>query len=120
MSKVLKIKTKRLPHKLVGISVPLYTHEFLTLYSLAKGITKTDIFRPWINDWIRGMRVTETDEVLVLQLVEKLKEKRRFDEYLSELEWTDFITVIGNELKKTNLKDAYIQVALSKLNEGHK
>jgi len=69
---VLNVKTKRIGFKLVGVSVSPRVHEYLTLYTLAKGSTKTKIFKKLLEDWILEKQEKETETELLRAIVQRV------------------------------------------------
>ena len=49
---ILSINSKRENHKLVGVSLPSPVHDYMTLYSLAKGSSKSKIFKSLLVPWV--------------------------------------------------------------------
>lgn len=56
-------KSKREKHKLIGAALPLWVDQFLVKYSIAMELTKTDILKPLIENWIEieKTKYTNTD-----------------------------------------------------------
>jgi len=65
---ILKVESRRAGFKLVGISIPTEIHNYLSLFTLARGITKSDLFRVLIDDWMTNQKSEETDNELIQEL----------------------------------------------------
>lgn len=112
--KILKIKTKRGPHKLIPISAPAYIHEYMTLYCLAKGITKSKIIKDFVADWVTKHRETDPDDALIEEIANDMSGK-----YIVELKHKqspdEFKVALGLELGRNGVKASYAQTIISKL-----
>ena len=104
----LPIKYKREGYKLAGVSLPLPAHNYLVLYTLAKGTTKSKILTTLINNWIKRQKEKEPEHKLLQDIIQrsnkewKIKKANNgnmlsFDEYKEGLE---------QELSKKGLTDA--------------
>ena len=61
-------KSKREKHKLIGASLPLWVDQFLVKYSIAMELTKTDILRELIQNFIKD----EKDKYTNIDLLDKI------------------------------------------------
>ena len=68
---VLPIKYKREGYKLAGVSLPLPAHNYLVLYTLAKGTTKSKILTNLINNWIKRQKEKEPEEKLIRLIIQR-------------------------------------------------
>lgn len=71
---LLPIKYKREGYKLAGVSLPLPAHNYLVLYTLAKGITKSRILTNLINNWIKRQKEKEPEEKLFKDIAQRCSE----------------------------------------------
>jgi hypothetical protein len=67
---LLKIDNHSKGYRLLGVSVPQWLHNYLSLYSLAKKKTKSDIVKGWADAWYSQISSKEPPEKLVYELVE--------------------------------------------------
>jgi len=82
----LPIKYKRDGYKLVGASLPLQVHNYLTLFTLAKGSTKSRLLTNIINNWICEQKKSGSEERLIRDIIRRcniLWNKRRKDKGMS-------------------------------------
>ena len=68
---VLKTDSTRGDYKLVGVTLRSRVHSYLSLYTLAKGITKASIFKELIMDWVDGEREKNPDVTLVEEVIRR-------------------------------------------------
>jgi hypothetical protein len=68
---ILKNNSKRTEHKLVGASLPLPVHSYLTIYTLAKGLSKTKIIKPIIEEWVDKHKQKETEIQLIKEIINR-------------------------------------------------
>jgi len=77
----------------VGAAFPKKLYQYLNLYVLAKGLSKSRIIRDRVEDWIEEKRMTDSEEDLVKQIClritnEWLSRKTRYytkDKFIKEL-----------------------------------
>ena len=117
MGRILKIKSKRAPHKMVGASVKIYLAEYLTLYSLAKGISKSRLIKEYLDGWMKETRMKETDEMLIIEIANRINDKRSTEPRFHKIPLDDFKHQMENELKRNGLKLAYINTVMQKITE---
>lgn len=115
MTKILKIKSKRPPHKGLIISAPLWYHEYMTLYCLAKRITKTKIIRTHLDEWIKEHRLTDTDESLITEIADGYSEEFSNDIRFKEVSLEDYKMEISQELMAKGVKPLYVQSIVAKV-----
>ncbi len=113
--KILKIKSKRPPHRLVGVSVENYLHEYMTLYCLAKGITKARIIKGFLNEWMKEQRMVETDDTLIHEIINRIGDRYTEDPKFKDFPFEDFKILMEQELTRNGLKPSYITMVMSKL-----
>jgi len=113
---ILTVKSKRDAYKLVGVQVPPRVHNYLTLYTLARGITKAELLSALIEGWMEGYKANMSEKELIKELSKRidiewkeLKQKKpraNFDEFKSRLKY---------ELTKKGLEEQQIAEILIKL-----
>ena len=72
---VVGIKSKREDYRLVGVYLPPRVHDFLTLYTLAEGISKSSLFKMLIDDWVNDQKSIGSEKELLQKLGERANEK---------------------------------------------
>ncbi len=70
---LLKVDTKRKEYKLVGVSLPPQEHVYMSLYCLAKGITKTKILKQLIEEWLCTHKPKESKGALIRELKNRIE-----------------------------------------------
>lgn len=89
---------------------PLYT--YITLYTLAKGNTKTDIVLDQLQMW-KDMQLAEKSELMLLKEVSaRILIEWQKESLLGKITIRDFKIAITKELKRKNLPDAQIREIL--------
>lgn len=94
---VLPIKYKREGYKLAGVSLPLLTHNYLVLHTLAKGTTKSKILTHLINNWIKRQKEKESEDKLIRDIVQRCNDEWKIKranggDYASILEYKEVLT----------------------------
>ena len=113
---ILKIKKKREDYKLVGINLPPPEHNYLTLYTLAKGVPKARILKMLITGWIEVQKKNNSEEVLLSEIIHRInlhrKVKRKIGDRLSLAEYK---VSIEEELTKKGLFEEDIEHILQEI-----
>jgi hypothetical protein len=83
-------------YKLIGVSVPLWVHNYISLYCLAKNKTKSEIMKGWVGAWHDQVKSKEPEEKLVQEIIDmsntewagikKKTPEKTFVEFKEELE----------------------------------
>jgi len=106
---ILKIASKRGLYKLVGASLPSWVHSYIASYGMAKGITKTEILKPLLVNWITKQRKDLPDEVLVQEIIERLKSQWKFESLIPGMTLLIFKNNMEKELIKRGIFPDYIK-----------
>ena len=67
-------------YKLIGVSIPQWLHNYISLYCLAKNKTKSDILKGMLDAWFTQTKPKEPQEKLVQEIIEK-----------ANVEWRDLL-----------------------------
>ena len=112
---VLKIESKRKEYKLVGVSLPPREHTYMSLYCMAKGITKTTILKSQIEDWI-CVRKKQNPEIELIKEVARrvIQEWREEHQQTPTLTFTQYKKNVKEELFK-KLPVNYITAILQEI-----
>jgi hypothetical protein len=72
---ILKTHTKKEPCKYIGVFLPQWVHEYLALYTLANGESKSSVIRDLFEGWIICQRSTlgDDDVKLISDAIQKIK-----------------------------------------------
>lgn len=95
---IVKPDSVRVDYKLVGVTIRSRVHSYISLYILAKGITKASIFKELIMDWVEKEKLTNSD----VDLVEEVIRRTQLQWKLAKFKHPDStnIVVFKAELKK--------------------
>jgi hypothetical protein len=115
MVKILKIKSKRTPHKFIAISVKDYIKDYLSLYCLAKGVTKSDIIKGFLNTWYNDTRLRETDEMLIEETINDRIYRYKSDDKFASLSFEEYKEMVEIELIQSGIKMNYVTNILNRL-----
>jgi hypothetical protein len=112
---ILKAKSQSKLSEFVGVFLAPQTRQYLVLYSLAKGITKSEIIRGQIEQWIKEQPVTAE---LVLEIIYKLQEEwDSKDKSNNDLAF--YITNIKGELHHKGISNDIIQIIINGINDDN-
>lgn len=112
-----KRENKRKDYKLVATTLPPRDCSYLTLYTLAKGITKATIFRTLIEEWISRNRPTLPETSLVNEIIMHLNMRWKIEKTQGILSFTVYKEVVRQELTDKGLKDTHITIIISELKQ---
>lgn len=109
-------KIRRDKTKLVGVQVPLQSHNFLTLYSLAKGISKAHLLQTLIDDWEKDFEGEESN--LIKELSNRINEewKVRIKEH-PKASFNEFKNLLEKELFWKGLTAKQIDIILKQIKQ---
>lgn len=68
---ILKTDKHSVGYKLIGVSIPQWLHNYISLYCLAKNKTKSDILKGMLDSWYSQVHAKEPSEKLVQDIIEK-------------------------------------------------
>jgi len=72
---ILQKKTKRSGYKLLGASLPPWFHNYVSLYSMAKEITKSEIITVPLEKWITESYKKEPIDILICAIISNINKK---------------------------------------------
>ena len=114
----LKIVNKRKNYKLVGASLPLWVHVYMTLYSVAKNTTKSQILKAQMNEWVMTHQKKENEQVLIDLIVKKLYTLWATEQSLNrrkKLTYERFKSKVARELAAKGIPENFISLIINKL-----
>jgi hypothetical protein len=118
--KLLNIQKKR-DYKLVGASLPSWVFTYLSIYAVAKKITKTGVIKPLIEDWVTKIQNKETDIILIEEIVDQIKFQWENEKKSNpELKFAVFKETIKQELQIKGIINPYVSLIIKKLSNGAK
>lgn len=116
-SKILTKSLKRANYKLVGVSLPPQVHEYLTLYALAKGTSKSKVLTEKIESFINLQRLKQSDDELLFELLQRIKTKWKVKKNTESMLFSDFKQLVKEELIEKGLNQKQIQNIITELEE---
>jgi hypothetical protein len=111
---ILNDQKSRTGFKLIGMSVHLDIHHYLTVYSLAKGIKKAKLLKDMLDTWIMQEKLKDGDGRLLKEIAQramdkwKIEKKNGINRPLSE-----FKEILGKELQEKGLTEGEIKRVLT-------
>jgi hypothetical protein len=108
--KFLKIDSRKKERKLLGAYIPIWMHEYLTLYALANGVSKSDIVIQLLEVWSGKKQESVPIEELIKGVVYRLHSQWR-DERLSEppVTFDEYKAAVNSELLERGLRPQHIK-----------
>jgi hypothetical protein len=94
--------------KYVGAQLSRQVFDYLTLYALSQGITKTIVLRNTINSWFEGQSQTEQELVKVIIKKARIQQRR----------WTSdkpFKIKLKADLERRGICNDYVEMILKAL-----
>lgn len=116
---VLRTKSTRIGYTLVGVSVPSSVSNYLNLYCIAYGVSKSSVFKSLLEDWIGATSVTENsdNQSLLNYIVKKVNKGWRLEKMNSKRTFTDYLTQITAELRKKGIDELQLRYILDNMKE---
>jgi|GEM_PF-2072270 hypothetical protein len=107
--------------KLVGALFPLQVYNYVTLYTLAKGTSRTNVLKELINTWIadRLKNHGETEKVLVQEITQRIWQRWIIQRVSGRRRMTfiKFVELLSHELKRSGLPETYIEKIKTGVNQ---
>lgn len=121
-------KKKRSEYKLVGAQLPPQFHNYLTLYSLAKDISKITILRHILEDWMHikpNPLKYEEESALIQGIVNRIKVYWKIEHTNSpDLTMEAFMSQTSAWLKKKDINENHVRIIINcvtkEINNGKK
>jgi len=111
-------KTRADSYKFFGAYLPSRVIEYLTLYCLAKGTTKTKVVKCIMEEWIKKNHEIESDSDLIQQIVQRVNMRWKVEKSAeSGLTFNQFKSVVQKELEEKGIKPAYIELIMVEIRQ---
>ena len=111
--------SKRKGYKVVGVSLPPRDHNYLTLYTIAKGETKTKIIKGFLDKWIEESKKKQNEVALIDEIIRRLLVKFKAEITNNpRLEFVHFIDTIKDELLQKGVNETYVKLIITGLRDG--
>lgn len=116
---LLPVIYKREGYKLAGVSLPLPAHNYLVLYTSAKGTTKSKILTTLINNWIKRQKEKEPEEKLLKDITQRCNEMWRIKRANSGkfASFLDHKNELATEFEKKGLNEVQIYAIIKGIKE---
>lgn len=112
---ILKKNSKRKDYKLLGASLPPWFHNYVSLYSMANGVSITEIIREplekWIQEKYKEVPITKLTKIIANKLCGQWVDKK----CQMKDAFVDFKSEIETELKSKGLPKNYIDQILREI-----
>ena len=108
---LLKKITSRGDYKMIGVTMRSKFHSYLSLYCLAKGISKASLLKDLIGDWIDEQKAKYSDKVLLDEIKERVNEQ--WTAYIEDKPHSNmerYREEIENELLSKGIPQNYIDI----------
>ena len=113
---ILGITSKRGSYKLVGVSLPSPIHDYMTLHSLAKGTSKSKIFKALLVTWVEKAKERESEITLMAAIAQRINDRWRLDKAShARKDFDTFKDQIILELTRKGLSEDHIFYITNKL-----
>jgi hypothetical protein len=100
---------------LVGAYVSRRIHSYFTLFTLAKGVSKSKIFTELFYDWISKQKEIDSEAELLRQIIMRVQKTRKRVRN-RDMDIGTFKKVIGAELLSKGVAENYVALILSEIN----
>lgn len=99
---------------LVGAYVSRRIHSYFTLFTLAKGVSKSKIFTELFYDWISKQKEIDSDADLIRQIILRVQKTRNKRTNI-DMNLDTFKKVMGAELLAKGVPENYVALILSEI-----
>lgn len=99
---------------LMGAYVSTRVHKYMTLYSLAKGVSKSKVFNELFLDWVSRQKEIDTDTELLKQILARVQ-KARDKSKKRRVPLPDFKAEIEQELLSKGLMPHYVAIIIQEI-----
>ena len=102
--------------RLAGALLPQKLYNYLLIYTLAKNVTKTQVIKDLLEEWMQSKREEEPDEVLLLQIAERYTRQWNVQKISHpESDFKEFKSDVQRQLLNKDMPDTYVQLILIKI-----
>ena len=75
--KLVRVDNHTKTHKLLGVSVPQWLHNYISLYSLVKNKPKSRVLASILDAWYESAKSRDPQEKLIQEVIERTKNMRK-------------------------------------------
>jgi hypothetical protein len=113
---ILKAHSKKEPTKFIGAFLPQWIHGYFAMYTLAKGVSKSELIRNLIEEWIKQQRLIVTDKELLDDILHNVRQEWKLERIgTPTAKLCDFKISIRAELKSRGLGIEQIETILKEI-----
>ena len=113
---ILGMDSKRKETKLVGAHLSPRVYGYLSLYSLAQGLSKSEIFNGLITTWMNEQKKETTDQRLIIEIAQRINARWLLNKSkLDSLSFVDFKKKVEQELIQKGINETYIKLILAEV-----
>ena len=113
---ILSVDSKRKETRLVGTHLSLRVHGYISLYSIARGVSKSEIFNDLITTWMVEQKKEVTDNDLIIEIGQKVNNRWTLNKTkLDALSFVDFKKKVEQELIQKGINETYIKLILAEV-----
>lgn len=112
---LLRPESKRKNYVHIGVYVTPSVHNYLTLYSLAKDMSKSKIIDKLIGNWISEKKPTDNETSLVKEIIQNVNNRWKINKSHGICDFDQFKNAVKLELEEKGIKDIYIMLILSEI-----
>lgn len=100
---------------LVGAHMPQWVHSYFAIYCLAKGMTRTALFRKLYEEFIDKQRITESEDDLINQIVLRCKRAYKNKPLRYDLNIDEYREEVVADLRIKGIPEGYIKIIIRRL-----
>lgn len=115
-SVLLPPRKEREGYKLLGISVPDRVHNYLTFYSMAKGVNKSEVVKKLVYDWVNQQKEKTPDNMLIQDIVRRINIRWKAEKTSQNpITFFTFKDMAKEELLEKGMNETYVNLILADL-----
>jgi predicted DNA-binding protein len=114
------LKEKKNPdHKLVGTYFPLRVYTYLTMFTLAKGVTRTYVLKEIINKWIEDQLESNSEKALIQEIIKRSWQRWVIQKVSGRIRmpFIKFMSILSRELKRNHLPENIVNQIIEGVNQ---
>jgi phytoene/squalene synthetase len=110
--KILPVKNKKQGMRQITIVLPVRANTYITLYALAKGLSRSIVIRDVLESWL----AEQDDKDVIIQFTDRLlrqwkvhKMSQPVDAVTSHKEFLEYLALLEDELRKKGIEEYHIE-----------
>lgn len=118
MKKVFSIRKRRTENsKFLGLHLAQSINSYLSLYTTAKEISKTDVVRGLLTSWVDATKKKERVSPLIEEIADKAIDKWRSSNPETRKTFSEFAIDLEAELTARGIEQAHILLIMARLTD---